>query len=65
MGHGHRVTDTSHPGIGRDPLVAALARYVAALDRRYPDGPKALHRVGLDERSIITRMPSRRRDPAA
>jgi hypothetical protein len=23
----------------RDPLVAALARYVEALHRRYPDGP--------------------------
>ncbi len=25
--------------VERDPLVAALARYVEALDRRYPDGP--------------------------
>lgn len=27
------------PGRGHDPLVLALARYVASLHRRYPDGP--------------------------
>jgi hypothetical protein len=55
-------------GLGRaarDPLIAALARYVAGLDRRYPEGPRAVHQVGLDERSIITRMPKHGRDPAA
>lgn len=27
------------PSVERDPLIAALARYVEALHRRYPDGP--------------------------
>jgi hypothetical protein len=49
----------------RDPLIAALARYVEALHRRYPDGPAQLRREGLDGRAIITRMSDRRRDPAA
>ncbi len=31
----------------RDPLVAALVRYVEALDRRYPDGPGQISREGL------------------
>jgi hypothetical protein len=48
-----------------DPLVAALARYVEALDRRYPGGPDQLRRERLDARAIITRMSDRRRDPAA
>ena len=48
-----------------DPLVAALARYVEALHRRYPDGPEQLRHRGLDARSNITRMSDRRSDPAA
>ena len=31
----------------RDPLIAALARFVEALDRRYPDGPDQLRRERL------------------
>lgn len=31
-----------------DPLVAALARYIAALDRRYPGGPEQMRRERLD-----------------
>jgi 5-methylcytosine-specific restriction protein A len=33
--------------VERDPLVAALARYVEALHRRYPDGPDQLRRERL------------------
>ena len=33
------MTEQTRPPTERDPLVAALARYVEALDRRYPDGP--------------------------
>lgn len=33
--------------VERDPLVAALARYVEALHRRYPEGPKQLRRERL------------------
>ena len=49
-----------------DPLVAALARYIQALDTRYPDGPEELRREGLDERSNITPMRSpKTKDTAA
>lgn len=56
------------PGVnrtGHDPLVVALARYVEALHRRYPEGPEQLRREGLDGRAIITGMSDRRKDPAA
>lgn len=33
--------------VERDPLVAALARYVEALHRRCPDGPDQLRRERL------------------
>jgi len=33
--------------VERDPLVAALARYVEALHRRYPEGPEQLRRERL------------------
>ena len=33
--------------VERDPLVAALARYVEALHRRYPDGPDQMRRQRL------------------
>ena len=39
-----------------DPLVAALARYVEALHRRYPDGPDQLRRQGLDARAKVSEM---------
>jgi hypothetical protein len=32
----------------RDPLVLALARYVEALHRRYPDGPDQMRRERLN-----------------
>ena len=48
-----------------DPLVAALARYVEALHRRYPDGPDQMRREGLDGRATITGMHPRKKDTAA
>lgn len=52
-------------GLPSDPLVAALARYVEALHRRYPDGPDQLRREALDGRATITRMPTRNGKRAA
>jgi hypothetical protein len=49
----------------RDPLVAALARYVEALHRRYPDGPDELRREGLDARAKVSEMVRIQKDPAA
>lgn len=48
-----------------DPLVAALARYVEALEQLYPDGPEQLRREGLDGRSNITPMRRRKNKDAA
>ena len=53
------------PSPQSDPLVAALARYVEALHRRYPEGPDELRRVGLDARAKVSRMVRIRKDPAA
>ena len=50
-----------------DPLAAALARYVAALDRRYPAGPAELV-SRLDsgpDRANITRLRKPKEDTAA
>ena len=52
------------PG-GTDPLIAALARYVEALHRRYPEGPDQMRREGLDGRATITGMDSPKKDTAA
>jgi hypothetical protein len=51
--------------VERDPLVAALARYVEALHRRYPDGPGQLRRERLDGRATITEMRFPKKDNAA
>ena len=53
------------PSTQRDPLVAALARYVEALHRRYPGGPDELWREGLDGRAKVSRMHPLKKDPAA
>jgi hypothetical protein len=42
-----RVTSQVQPAAERDPLVAALARYVEALNRRYPDGPGQMRQERL------------------
>jgi hypothetical protein len=48
-----------------DRLVVALARYIEALDRRYPEGPPQL-RSELDARAKVSVMPTdRKREPAA
>ena len=52
----------SEPG---DPLIAALARYVEALHRRYPEGPKELRREGLDGRANMAGMHPPKKDTAA
>ena len=49
----------------RDPLIAALARYVEALHRRYPEGPEQMRREGLDGRANITGMHPPKRSTAA
>lgn len=51
--------------VERDPLIAALARYVEALHRRYPDGPDQMRRESLDGRAMITLMSDRRKGTAA
>ena len=56
---------SGHAHVERDPLVAALARYVEALHRRYPDGPDQMRREGLDGRATITGMHPRKKDTAA
>ena len=59
------MTDQAGRPVERDPLVAALARYVEALHRRYPDGPDQMRREGLDGRAKVSVMASSRKDPAA
>ena len=59
------VSEQVRPPVERDPLVAALARYVEALHRRYPDGPDQLRRDALDGRAKVSVMASSRKDPAA
>jgi hypothetical protein len=49
----------------RDPLAVALARYVGALHRRYPEGPEQMRREGLDGRANITGMHPPTKDTAA
>ncbi len=51
--------------VERDPLIVALARYIEALHRRYPDGPDELRREGLDARAKVSQMVRLRKDPAA
>ncbi len=58
------MTGQAQPIVERDPFVAALARYVEALHRRYPDGPEQLRREGLDARAKVSPMTSPPKDPA-
>jgi hypothetical protein len=44
------------PPVARDPLIAALARYVEALHARYPDGPDQMRGEALDARANMRRM---------
>ena len=61
----HHVTGQVQPPVEHDPLVAALARYVEALHRRYPEGPDQMRREGLDGRANITGMHPPKKDTAA
>jgi hypothetical protein len=58
-------TSVDSSGTQRDPLIAALARYIEALHRRYPGGPEELRRDGLDSRAKVSEMVKIPRDPAA
>jgi hypothetical protein len=63
---GHAVLPDASTGTTEsDPLIAALARYVEALHRRYPEGPEQMRREGLDGRANITGMDSPKKDTAA
>ena len=56
------------PAVNRtesDPLIAALARCVEALHRRYPEGPDQMRREGLDARAKVSEMVRIAKDPAA
>jgi len=59
------MTEQARPPVERDPLVAALARYVEALHRRYPDGPEQLRQEGLDGSAKVFGMVRIQKDPAA
>ena len=59
------MTEQAWPPAERDPLVAALARYVEALHRRYPDGPDQMRRERLDGRAKVSGMARIEKDPAA
>ena len=59
------MTSQAQPPVERDPLIAALARYVEALHRRYPGGPDGLRREGLDARAKVSEMVRMQKDPAA
>ena len=59
------MTGQAQPLVERDALVAALARYVEALHRRYPDGPDQLRREGLDARAKVSDMVMIKKNPAA
>ena len=58
-------TITAAFGGGHDPLIAALARYVEALHRRYPEGPDQMRREALDARANMPRMCKSERVTAA
>ena len=57
------MTGQTQPSVERDPLVAALARYVEALHRRYPDGPDQMRRERLasapDSAKVVAMRPTK------
>ena len=50
---------------GVDPLLLALARYVQALDHRYPGGPAQMRRQVLDARANMPIVMPEEDGPAA
>ena len=65
IGLGHVTPRPGAATLHSDPLIAALARYVEALHRRYPEGPEQMRREGLDGRANITGMHPPMNDTAA
>jgi hypothetical protein len=59
------MTEQGPRPVERDPLVAALVRYVEALHRRYPNGPDQMRREGLDGRAKVSGMARIEKDSAA
>lgn len=59
------MTAQAQPLVERDPLIAALVRYVEALHRRYPDGPGQMRRESLDGRAKVSQMARTQKEPAA
>ena len=59
------MTMQAQPVSERDPLLVALARYVEALHRRYPDGPDQMRRQSLDGKAIISGMHPHKKATAA
>jgi hypothetical protein len=54
---GSVTAPTVSPGTAESDLfIAALARYVEALHRRYPEGPEQMRRDGLDGRANMAGM---------
>jgi hypothetical protein len=54
-----RLASEETRGATPDLLALALARYVEALDRRYPGGPDEMRRKALASRANIVAMPNR------
>ena len=50
------MTEQAQRPLERDPLVAALARYVEALHRRYPNGPNQMRRERVDGSARVSAM---------
>ncbi len=62
------MTEQVRQPVERDPLVAALARYVEALHRCYPDGPEQMRRERLAvarDSAKVSAMARRMKEPAA
>ena len=48
-----------------DPLIQALARYIEALERRYPRGPEELRLASSGRRANMPTVSDQKRPPAA
>jgi hypothetical protein len=62
------MTRQAQPPAERDPLIAALARYVEALHRRYPGGPDQMrgeHLAVVPDSAKVVAMHPPKTDTAA
>ena len=62
------MSEQVRPQLELDPLLAALARYVEALHRRYPDGPDEMRQERLAaarNRANVSAMDAKREAGAA